>query len=95
MKTNHRDGYTGTSEGEELVDSRNDDNPNEPKNPSTQSGRRHRRIVRVGNCRPDFGIWRLLLDHRERRVKVGVIDVDALHVPWCFSYIEHRRERKY
>jgi hypothetical protein len=93
LKTNRRDEGTGISEGEELVDSENEDSPNEANDPSTQSRRRHQRVVRVGNRGPDFGVWRLLQYHRDRRVKVGVVDVDALHIPWYFGYTEPRRER--
>jgi hypothetical protein len=81
--TNLIDGDVGVSEIEELVHARNEDSPNETNDPSTDGRRRHRGIICVGNRRTDFWIWRFILKHRGRWVKIWVIVVIDSNVLMC------------
>lgn len=76
----------GVSEEEELVYAGNQDGPNEPDDPGSEGGRRHRGIICVGNRRTDFWIRRLVLERSYRRVKIWVVvvirgDFEFLRVP--------------
>ena len=86
--TNLTDGDGGVSEEKELVHAGNEDSPDETDDPSTESRRRHRGIVCVGNRRTDFWIWGFILKGKGGWVKVWVvkfIDGDALLVLRVFG----------
>jgi hypothetical protein len=58
--TNRTDIHGRASEVEKLVDAGDKDGPYDSKNPSAQSGCRHRGIIRVCHSRSNFGIRRLV-----------------------------------
>jgi hypothetical protein len=83
-KTNRVNNDGRISEVEELVDTRNDDGPNETDNPSAESRRRHCGIIGIGNRRPDFNIWCFIFDDDEGQdinIWVVVDDREVLCVP--------------
>jgi hypothetical protein len=63
-----------------MVDSRDEDGPNDANNPSTQSRCRHR-----PSDRPCWqlrtGLRRMETHPIQSRVKVGVVNIDDLRVP--------------
>ena len=71
--TNRIDLHERISESKELVDTGDNDGPNDADNPSAQSKYRHCRIVCVGHRGPDFRIRRLIFQYNGCWVDVGVI----------------------
>lgn len=63
------------SEEEKLVDTGDQDSPHDADNPSSESRRRHGRVVGVGHGGPDFWIRRLIFQCNGRWVKVGVVRI--------------------
>jgi len=63
----------GIPKEKELVDAGDKNSPHETDDPGAKSGARHRGIIRVRDRGSDFGIRRLVLEHRGRRVEIQVI----------------------